>query len=132
MAKVAVFNEERTVWVPYDKDTEILFTHIPLDEIEEIQARAERKTKLGARLSSVGNWALAKKCIKDWRLILDHSQPGLLWPEDGTPIEFNEANLRRLIAKSTRLCQWMNDTLLDDDLFLDDDFETKEADLSKD
>lgn len=128
MGKIGLFNSERKKWVRFDKDTEVLLRHVNKEELDGLQVRSKKRSKLtGFDQSDEFNLLFGIKAVLGWRHIKNHEHPGLIHPDTGVPIPFNKDNLEMLMTSVLDFSKFVNDHAIEAQEFMEGCEETKNA-----
>ncbi|MBI5410174.1 MAG: hypothetical protein HZA14_12490 [Nitrospirae bacterium] len=124
MAEIGIFNGERTKWIQFDVDTEILIKLITKAELRKINQKAAKKAKFTEQnVNDVADNLLGQAVVKGWRKIKDHEHPGIT--VDKKPLPFTPENIDMLMTGSIKFSRFVNEACINEDEFIDDGEEIK-------
>ncbi len=120
MAELGIFDDEKEKWIQFDEDTEILIAFLPKEDLKSIIRKAEKTSRLSGESSiDIANLNIAKKVVKVWRKIRDHSHPGLMLK--GQPLPFNEENIIMLMKRSYEFSNFIQEYSTNVRFFMEED-----------
>jgi len=126
MGTIAIFDDERTKWIQYDEDAEVLIRFVGREELRKIQRKAEKTANLtGADANDIANQKLGRAAVLGWRKIGDNNHPGLI--VKGEPLPFTPENIDMLMRRSLEFSRFVNDNSIDSKQFLEEEKEKKES-----
>ncbi|MEM4368374.1 MAG: hypothetical protein QXO21_05145 [Candidatus Anstonellales archaeon] len=122
MGKLGIFDEEKTKWIQFDEDTEVLLKFVSKEELKKISIKAERASRLsGVDPSDVANIQLGRTAVLGWRKIDNHNHPGLI--VKGQPFPYTKENVDLLMTKSLEFSKFVNENAINSRIFLEEEEE---------
>ena len=126
MGKLGIFNDERSKWIQFDEDTEVLVRFIGRQELRKMQRKAEKTANLiGVDVNDILNQKLGRAAVLGWRKMNDHKHPGLIIKDQ--PLPYTPENIDMLMTRSLEFSKFVNDNAVDSKLFLEEEKETEET-----
>lgn len=123
MGKIGIFDEEKSKWIQFDGDTEVLIKLATKSELRKINQKAAKRAKLNTlNVGDVSEQMLGRVVVKGWRKITDHDHPGII--VNDKPLPFTPENIDLLMTGSIKFSRFVNDMCVDEDEFTDEE-ETK-------
>lgn len=125
MAKLGLFDGEKTKKVQFDEDTEVLLRHVDKKKMTELQAKANKVVRMsGGNANQILSRLLGEAAVLGWNMIGDESHPGIIVGD--APFPFNDKNRDRMMLQSIEFSNFVHDNAIDSRLFLDEEPEAEE------
>ncbi len=126
MGKLGIFDEERSKWIQFDEDAEVLVGFISKEELDKLSTKASKAARLsGQNEKEVFNRMLGRSAVQGWRKVDDYNHPGLI--VKGQPLSFTPENVDMLMKRSLEFSAFINENAINSKLFLDEEEEREET-----
>ena len=118
---IGVLTEETfQAWVPFDEDTEVLFEHVPRDELQQLSKKATRISfskhqRVEEMDATLADKLLGRRAVKGWR-----PRPGKKgFTNKHDPFPYSPENCDLLMTKWQVFARFVNETCVDLELLME-------------
>lgn len=112
------------VWVPFDDDSEVLFSYVPRDELQKMSKKATKVSFIKHQRTeeidaTEADLLLGRRAVKDWRPL-----PGKKgFTMHGEPFPYSPENCDLLMTKWHAFARFVNESCVDLELLMEKDQE---------